>query len=197
MNSGPDERPQPSGGGRAPDEFDAIVAAWRREGPVPVWPDDDLFAEPLPAVPDDDLDAPTMPTPTMPTPTMPTPTAPTPTAPTPTAPPPTPPTEPPQPAGPRVGPRGHNPPPGPEDEHYTPPEPPPLPRIGPPAIVGLVLLGLGLLLVLAPGWLGVGPAYGLPLGLLTLAAGLGWLVLRLWPDPATPPRDGDGDGAVI
>jgi hypothetical protein len=171
VNSGPDERPQPSGGGRAPDEFDAIVAAWRREGPVPVWPDDDLFAEPLPAVPDADLDAPT--------------------APTPTAPPPT------QPAPPPRGPRDHSPPPTPEDEHYIPPEPPPLPRIGPPAIVGLVLLGLGLLLVLAPGWLGVGPAYGLPLGLLTLAAGLGWLVLRLWPDPATPPRDGDDDGAVI
>ncbi|WP_214407254.1 DUF308 domain-containing protein [Pseudonocardia lacus] len=165
MNSGPDERPQPSGGGRAPDEFDAIVAAWRREGPVPVWPDDDLFAESPPVT--DDLD---------------TPTAPTPTATTPPPPP---------------GPRDHSPAPLPEDEHYIPPEPPPLPRIGPPAVVGLVLLALGLLLVLAPGWLGVGPAYGLPLGLLTLASGLGWLVLRLWPDPPSPPRDGDDDGAVI
>ncbi|MCO1655860.1 DUF308 domain-containing protein [Pseudonocardia humida] len=172
MNSGSDERPQPSGGGRAPDEFDAIVAAWRREGPVPVWPDDDLFAESAPAADKEtgpDLD---------------TPTAPTPAAATGPVPPPS-------------GPRDHSPPTRPEDEHYIPPEPPPLPRLGPPAIVGLVLLGLGLLLVLVPGWLGVGPAYGLPLGLLTLAAGLGWLVLRLWPDPPTPPRDGDDDGAVI
>jgi hypothetical protein len=83
-----------------------------------------------------------------------------------------------------------------EDEHYVPPEPPPLPRLGPPAIVGLVLLALGLILVLAPNWVGVGPAYGLPLGLLTLAAGLGWLVLRLWPDPPEPPSGSD-DGAII
>ena len=86
--------------------------------------------------------------------------------------------------------------PAPEDEHFIPPEPPPLPRLGPPAIVGLVLLGLGLILVLVPGWVGVGPAYGLPLGLFTLAAGLGWLVLRLWPDPPNPPF-GPDDGAAV
>ncbi len=82
-----------------------------------------------------------------------------------------------------------------EDDHFVPPEPPPLPRIGPPAAVGLVLLLLGFVLVASPGWLGVSSSYGLPLGLLTLAAGLGWLVLRLWP---TPPGPGDGDdGAVV
>jgi hypothetical protein len=81
------------------------------------------------------------------------------------------------------------------DDHFVPPEPPPLPRIGPPAAVGLALLVLGFVLVAAPGWLGVSGTYGLPLGLLTLAAGLGWLVLRLWP---TPPGPGDGDdGAVV
>jgi len=54
---------------------------------------------------------------------------------------------------------------------------------------------LGVVLVSAPGWVGVSSTYGLPLGLLTLAAGLGWLVLRLWP---TPPGPGDGDdGAVL
>ncbi len=85
--------------------------------------------------------------------------------------------------------------PRPEDEHFVPPEPPPLPRIGPPAAVGLVLLTLGFVLVASPGWLGVSSTYGLPMGLLTLAAGLGWLVLRLWP---TPPGPGDGDdGAVV
>ncbi len=82
-----------------------------------------------------------------------------------------------------------------EDDHFVPPEPPPIPRLGPPAVVGLVLLVLGIVLVAAPGWLGVSPVHGLPLGLLTLAAGLGWLVLRLWP---SPPGPGDGDdGAVL
>jgi hypothetical protein len=190
VNSGPDERPQPSGGGRVPDEFDAIVAAWRREGPVPVWPDDDLFAE-SPSVTGDGLDG-------LDTPTAPTPAATVePTPPPSSSPPSSPPPPSPPPSAQPTGPRDHTPRPHPEDEHYIPPEPPPLPRIGPPAVVGLVLLALGLLLVLVPGWVGVGPAYGLPLGLLTLAAGLGWLVLRLWPDPPTPPRDGDDDGAVI
>jgi hypothetical protein len=145
VNSGPDERPYRDGG-QAPDEFDAIVAGWRREGGVPAWPDDD--DEPVAAEP----------------PPRPAPAA--------------------------------APAPAPEDDHFIPPEPPPLPRLGPPAIVGLVLLALGLILVLVPNWVGVGPAYGLPLGLLTLAAGLGWLVLRLWPDPPDPPS-GPDDGAIL
>ena len=102
---------------------------------------------------------------------------------------------PPDPAPP--APAAHRPatgPAGPVEEHFVPPEPPPLPRLGPPAAVGLGLLVLGLVLVTTPGWLGVGPTYGLPLGLVTLAAGLGWLVLRLWP---TPPDDGDDDGARL
>ena len=68
-----------------------------------------------------------------------------------------------------------------EDEHFVPPEPPPLPRIGAPAVVGLGLLGLGLLLLVAPWWIGVSETFAIPLGLLALASGLGWLVLRLWP----------------
>jgi hypothetical protein len=192
VNSGPDERPQPSGG-RTPDEFDAIVALWAREGSVPQWPDEDarVRAEHAPdstdataadatdlagsesdeAVEHDPVDEPPRPP------------------------------APPRTAAPLFGegPRDHVVPPArPEDLHYVPPEPPPLPRLGPPAVVGLVLLALGLVLVLVPNWVGVGPAYGLPLGLLSLAAGLGWLVLRLWPDPpdALPP-DEDDDGAVI
>lgn len=87
--------------------------------------------------------------------------------------------------------------PGGED-HFVPPEPPPLPRLGPPAIVGLAMLGLGVVLCVWPELIGIPNAYGVPLGLVMLAAGLGWLVLRLWPDP--PPRgDGHGedDGAVL
>ncbi|GAY11281.1 hypothetical protein [Pseudonocardia sp. N23] len=83
------------------------------------------------------------------------------------------------------------------DEHFVPPEPPPLPRLGPPAIVGIALLALGLLLVVAPSVLGMSSVYGLPLGLLSLAAGLGWLVLRLWPTPADGDPDEDDDGAVL
>jgi hypothetical protein len=92
----------------------------------------------------------------------------------------------------------------PTDEHFVPPEPPPLPRMGPPILVGLVLIGLGLVLVTFPGWVGVPQVYGLPLGLVAIAAGLGWLVLRLWPDPddvppplyLDDPDDPDG-GAVL
>ena len=90
------------------------------------------------------------------------------------------------------------------DEHFLPPEPPPLPRMGPPILVGLTLILLGLVLVTFPGWVGVPQVYGLPLGLVAIAAGLGWLVLRLWPDPddvppplyLDDPDDPDG-GAVL
>ena len=90
------------------------------------------------------------------------------------------------------------------DEHFVPPDPPPLPRMGPPILVGLTLIGLGLVLVTFPGWVGVPQVYGLPLGLVAIAAGLGWLVLRLWPDPddvppplyLDDPDDPDG-GAVL
>jgi hypothetical protein len=84
----------------------------------------------------------------------------------------------------------------PELDHFVPPDPPPLPRLGPPAAVGLALLVLGLTLVTYPGWVGVSDVYGLPLGLLALACGLGWLVLRLWPGPPEE-RDEDDDGAIL
>lgn len=146
MNRDPNERAQPDGG-PAPDEFEAIVSGWRREGDVPVWPDDVDEARDLLEPAD--------------------------------APPPT----------------QQQPLPADDDDHFVPPEPPPLPRLGPPALVGLVLLAMGLVLLVAPGWVGVPEAYGLPLGLVSLAAGLGWLVLRLWPGP---PSSGDhDDGAVV
>lgn len=85
-----------------------------------------------------------------------------------------------------------------DGEHFVPPEPPPLPRIGPPAAVGIGLLVLGIVLCVAPSLVGIPTTFGLPLGLVVLATGLGWLVLRLWPDPP-PHGDGDGedDGAVL
>ncbi len=161
MNRDPDERGQPDGA--APDEFEAIVAGWRREGHVPEWPADGEAPAGLFEV---------------------------------AQPPPPPPRQPE---------RAPEPPPVPEqaplpDEgHFVPPEPPPLPRLGPPALVGLTLLALGLVLVIAPGLIGVPEVYGLPLGLVGLAAGLGWLVLRLWPDPADRTHDDgdDDDGAIV
>ncbi len=90
------------------------------------------------------------------------------------------------------------------EDHFVPPEPPPLPRLGPPILVGLMLIVLGLVLVTFPGWVGVPQVYGLPLGLVAIASGLGWLVLRLWPDSSDgsppiyldDPDDPDG-GAVL
>lgn len=151
----PDDRPQPGGD---VDEFDAIVSGWRREGPVPAWPDDPPASDDPPTddPPTGDADR----------------------------------------AAPVAADAQARTTAPPADEgHFVPPEPPPLPRIGPPAAVGLVLLVLGVVLVSAPGWLGVSDVYGLPLGLLTLAAALAWLVLRLWP---TAPDTGDhDDGAVL
>lgn len=82
----------------------------------------------------------------------------------------------------------------PEEEHFIPPDPPPLPHLGPPAIVGLTLLVLGIILAVTPQVVGLNQSAGLPLGLLTLALGLGWLVLRSWP---TEEPDEDDDGAVL
>lgn len=84
-----------------------------------------------------------------------------------------------------------------DDDHFHPPEPPPLPRPGPPALVGGTLIVLGLLLVAVPGTLGMSSLYGLPLGLVAIAAGLTWLVMRMWPsEDADEPPD-DDDGAVL
>jgi len=152
------EPDEPSGPDPAADEFEAIVAGWRREGAVPAWPGDDRPSTEPPRTP---------------------PFAVPPVDATPVAP---------------VH-RPHEPEPE-RFEHFVPPEPPPLPRIGPPAAVGITLLVLGLTLVIAPGVVGISNVYGLPLGLLALASGLGWLVLRLWPAPPDE-RDEDDDGAQL
>lgn len=180
MNHDPDDRQVPGTGDRDPDhaldEFERIVAGWRDEGSVPQWPTDVQRPSEVrrPDVSDGSAQvgrtAPDHDTGPLDIPT------------------------------PAAGIRGaHRSDDAADalDEHFVPPEPPPLPRLGPPAIVGMVLLGLGLLLVVAPSVLGMSSVYGLPLGLLSLAAGLGWLVLRLWPTPADEDDPGDDDGAVI
>ena len=168
MDRGPDD---PAGRDHTADQFEAIVAGWRREGVVPAWPGEERPPAEPPRTP--------------PAPAPPVPPAPKPSAP------------------------ALRPAPAPDGEaggdveadddgsdHFVPPEPPPLPRPGPPAVVGFTLLLLGLTLVTVPRVVGVPGVYGLPLGLLVLAAGLGWLVLRLWPGPPDELDPGD-DGAQI
>jgi hypothetical protein len=165
------------GGGPPQDEFDAIVSGWRLEGTVPEWPADGVapsLFEPEHAAAEPEAaesgveNAAAPPPPVVP------------------------------PMVPPIVPRPLAPPERPEFDHFVPPEPPPLPRLAPPAIVGIGLLLLGLVLIISPNWVGVSSTYGLPLGLLALAAGLGWLVLRLWPDaPETIEPDDDDDGAVL
>lgn len=193
-----------AGGPDPADEFERIVAGWRRERSVPAWPDDQPDARG-----DDDPDR------DDPDPEGPVPDG----GPGPADGAGSGGTRPDRDAGgdpDGAGPPGEardrrrpgGPPPGtgerwtghgvhrpgpadPDDDHFVPPEPPPLPPVGPPFLVGAGLLVLGIVLLTAPWWVGVPDVYGLPLGLVTVAAGLGWLVLRLWPDP---PTRGDGDG---
>jgi hypothetical protein len=78
------------------------------------------------------------------------------------------------------------------EDHYVPPEPPPLPKLGAAAAVGLVLVALGIILIAAPQWIGMSGVYGLPLGLVAIAGGLTWLLMRLWQPTAEDPYDDDG-----
>jgi hypothetical protein len=82
-----------------------------------------------------------------------------------------------------------------DDDHYMPPEPPPLPTLQPRTIGGLLVLAVGVLLLLAPGVLGLAERLALPLGLLTLTGGFGWLALGLRNGP--PPDSGWDDGARL
>ncbi len=59
---------------------------------------------------------------------------------------------------------------------------------------GILTLAVGVLLLVEPSLLGLGPRTATPLGLLALIAGIGWLVIGLRPDP---PLDGSDDGARL
>ena len=83
-----------------------------------------------------------------------------------------------------------------DEEHYVPPEPPPFPKPRAGTIVGMLLIAVGLLLLIVPTIIGLGTPIGTPLGLVALAAGIGWLVLRI--RHGNPPDHGDrDDGAQI
>ncbi|WP_033293338.1 hypothetical protein [Amycolatopsis jejuensis] len=79
-----------------------------------------------------------------------------------------------------------------DDEHYVPPEPPPLPRWRKGAFVVLLFFVVGLLLLIVPNLIGVGPALATPLGILSLATGIALLLLRVrqGPPPGADPTNG-------
>lgn len=82
-----------------------------------------------------------------------------------------------------------------EDEHFVPPEPPPLPRLRAGTLFGIFLLAVGVFLLAGPNLIGLGPRIATPLALVCLAAGIGWLVLRMRHGP--PPDSDWDDGAQL
>ncbi|KAA5826784.1 DUF308 domain-containing protein [Saccharopolyspora hirsuta] len=80
-----------------------------------------------------------------------------------------------------------------EDEHYVPPEPPPLPTPRPTTLIGIAVVVVGVLFALVPGLAGLSSTITLPLGLVLISGGIGWLLLRL----RQPPRSSDDDGAQV
>lgn len=83
---------------------------------------------------------------------------------------------------------------GTDEEHYVPPEPPPLPRLRPMTVVALFLVVAGVLLLVAPGIIGLAPKVGTPIALVALIGGFGLLFLRIRRHPS---HDGDDNGAQI
>ncbi|MCP2256717.1 hypothetical protein LX15_000400 [Streptoalloteichus tenebrarius] len=81
------------------------------------------------------------------------------------------------------------------DEHYVPPEPPPLPPLRAPTVGALTLLVVGVLLLVVPSLVGWSHQLTTPLALVSLTAGIGWLVLRMRQGP--PPDSGWDDGAQV
>ena len=79
------------------------------------------------------------------------------------------------------------------DEHYEPPLPPPLPVPAPAALYALLLIAAGILLIGAPGVLGLSADVGLVLGVAVVAGGVAVLVSRMGDRSGD---DGD-DGAVV
>lgn len=83
-----------------------------------------------------------------------------------------------------------------DDEHFVPPEPPPLPRMTRAMVVVVLFFAIGLVLLIVPGLIGMGPVAATPLGILALAAGLGFLLLRAR-DDNRPPGSDPSNGAQV
>ncbi|MFL6129699.1 MAG: hypothetical protein ACJ73E_11610, partial [Mycobacteriales bacterium] len=85
-------------------------------------------------------------------------------------------------------------PPGLDEGHYEPPPPPPVPRLSRQALLGLLVVIFGVLLLAAPGVVGLDDRTGLTFGVVAILSGGGLLVLRL---RETRADDGPDDGAVV
>ncbi len=79
------------------------------------------------------------------------------------------------------------------DEHFEPPVPPPIPAPAPASLYAALIVAAGLLLIAAPGVLGLSSDLGLVLGVAAIAGGVAMLVSRM---RDRSPDDGD-DGAVV
>jgi len=78
------------------------------------------------------------------------------------------------------------------EEHYEPPPPPPLPVLAPASLYALLLIAVGVVLIVAPGRVGLSLDVGLVLGVAAVAGGVAVLVSRM------RDRSDDGDdGAVV
>lgn len=83
-----------------------------------------------------------------------------------------------------------------DDEHFVPPEPPPLPRPTGSMVIVALFFGVGLLLLIAPGVIGLATTVATPLGILALAAGLGFTLLHAR-DDNRPPGSDPSNGAQV
>ncbi len=79
-----------------------------------------------------------------------------------------------------------------DEGHFVPPEPPPLPRPRKGAFIVLLFFVIGLLLLIAPGLIGMGTTLATPLGILSLATAIALLLLRVrqGPPPGADPHNG-------
>lgn len=82
-----------------------------------------------------------------------------------------------------------------EDEgHFVPPEPPPLPKPRASTLGAAALVLVGALLLIMPGLAGAASTVSLPLGLVAISAGIGWLLFRM---RHGPPHHDEDDGAQL
>ena len=78
------------------------------------------------------------------------------------------------------------------DEHFEPPLPPPIPAPAPASLYAVLLVAAGLVLIGAPGLLGLSSDLGLVLGVAVIAGGAAMLVSRM-----RDRSEDDDDGAVV
>lgn len=83
-----------------------------------------------------------------------------------------------------------------DDEHFVPPEPPPLPRPTGAMIIVALFFVVGLVLLIVPSVIGISQVVATPLGILALAAGLGFMLLRAR-DDNRPPGSDPSSGAQV